>query len=377
MDWQNSKNDSIAIRRQLLAEIRRTRGVSRAALAADCGMTRPTVSSIVAEFIDAGLVRELGKGQSTGGKRPIMLALQDDQPCVIGVVVGEDYVIRGVSCDLSGRLRSRGVMAYSNSFESIRDVCIALIRKLQIPGIAFRGVGIAVSGVVNAATGEVRDSRTLDIRGKGLGPAVSAAVGLPVYLETRAAAAGLAESLYGAGRQYRDLIYISSGRGIGAGIVLNGKLFRGSHGAAGELGDVPFILDGDRPSLEKCLQANELTRRASEKLGRELDYAEFLKLVVCGEGELVKLVRHGAEDLARAVRPMIGMLDPEALVLGGQLLELGGVFFDRFRELLESPEDETRFGRRLAVCRSELGEFGGALGGATVILERIFRLQTV
>lgn len=377
MDWQNSKNDSLSLRRDVLGEIRRARGISRAALAAGCGMTRPTVSSIVSEFIGAGLVRETGKGASTGGKRPIMLALADEEPCAIGIAVGDDYVIRGVTCDLSGRIRDRAVMPYSNRFESIRDVSIALVRQLRQKGTSFRGVGIAVSGVVDPVSGEVRDSHTLDLRNRGLAPAVARAAGLPVYLETRSLAAALAEAFYGAGRQYRDLMYLSSGRGIGAGIVIGGKLFRGSHGAAGELGDVSPVLDPDAPSLESRLQAESLTRRAGELLGRELTYAGFLNALAENQPQVVSLVHHAAEDLAEAVHRAVALLDPEAVVLGGQLLELGPAFFDRFRELLEIPADEVRYGRKLAVCPSELGEFGGALGGATVILERLFQLQTV
>lgn len=377
MDWQNSKNDSLALRRELLGEIRRRRGISRAELAALCGMTRPTVSSIVSEFITAGLVRELGKGASTGGKRPIMLALADEDPCVIGIAVGDDYVIRGVTCDLSGRIRERAVMPYCRDFQSIRDVSITLVRQLRQSGGIFRGVGIAVSGLVDPVSGEVRESHTLDLRNKGLAPAVAQAAGLPVYLETRSLASALAEAAYGAGRQYRDLMYLSSGRGIGAGIVIGGRLFRGSHGAAGELGDVPSVLHTGTPSLESRLQAEALTRRAGEILQRELTYAGFLNALADGVPEVVALAREAAEELAETVHPAVALLDPEAVVLGGQLLELGAPFFDRFRELLTMPEDEARYGRKLAVCTSELGEFGGALGGAAVILERLFQLQNV
>ena len=377
MDWQNSKNDSIALRRALLGAIRRADGISRAALAAQCGMTRPTVSSIVGEFISAGLVRETGKGASTGGKRPIMLALAAEDPCAVGIAVGDDYVIRGVACDLAGRVRDRAVMPYSNNFQSIRDVCIALIRQLRRNGGNFRGAGIAVSGQVDPVTGEVRDSQTLDLRNKGLAPAVAQAAGLPVYLETRSMAFALAEAFYGAGKQYRDLMVLSSGRGIAAGIVIDGKLFRGSHGAAGELGDVPRVLDPEAPSLESCLQAESLTRQAGKLLGRELTYAGFLNELASRTPEVTGLVCHAAEILAEAVYPAVALLDPQAVVLGGQLLELGDCFFDRFRGLLTVKKDELRYGRKLAVCASELGEFGGAQGGAAVILERLFQLQTV
>ena len=113
------KTDSIGSRRNILALIRNQGPISRAALAMRSNMTRPTVSAIVAEFLNAGLVREIGKGESTGGKRPILLQLDDIRHCTIGIDLGENYVIRGVRCDLTGRVRQSAVLEYQNHFESI------------------------------------------------------------------------------------------------------------------------------------------------------------------------------------------------------------------------------------------------------------------
>ena len=370
----SEKNDSIGSRRQLLALIRDFGPISRATLAVRADMTRPTVSAIVAEFIEAGLIREIGKGESTGGKRPILLQLDDSRHFTIGIDLGENFVIRGVRCDLTGRIRQSAVLEYQNRFESIRDVIADLIRQLAGHHTynRIRGVGIAVSGTVNTETGEIRDSETLDIVGKDLKNALEELTGFPICFENRASSAALAETMYGAGKHFRNLIYLTSGCGIGAGIVVDGKVFRGSHGAAGELGSQNY--HGAARTLQQELQVGALTEEAARRLRRPLTYHEFLQLLRADDPKVKALVAEAADKLADAVRIAVALIDPEAVVLGGQLLELGAPFFDRFRSLLETEDQKIRFGRKLAVNPSALGEFGVAQGGATVILEQIFQL---
>lgn len=370
----SEKNDSIGSRRQLLALIRDFGPISRATLAVRADMTRPTVSAIVAEFMEAGLIREIGKGESTGGKRPILLQLDDSRHFTIGIDLGENFVIRGVRCDLTGRIRQSAVLEYQNRFESIRDVIADLIRQLAGHHTynRIRGVGIAVSGTVNTETGEIRDSETLDIVGKDLKNALEELTGFPICFENRASSAALAETMYGAGKHFRNLIYLTSGCGIGAGIVVDGKVFRGSHGAAGELGCQSY--HGTKRTLQEELQVGALTEEAARRLRRPLTYHEFLQLLRADDPTAKKLVVEAAGKLADAVRIAVALIDPEAVVLGGQLLELGTPFFDHFRSILETEDQKIRFGRKLAVNPSALGEFGVAQGGATVILEQIFQL---
>ena len=223
-------------------------------------------------------------------------------------------------------------------------------------------------------TGEVRDSETLDIAGKNLRSAVEELTGFPIHLENRASAAALAELQYGAGKHHQNLIYLTSGRGIGAGIVIDGKVFRGSHGAAGELGGVTYTNRPGLPTLESRLRAETMAEHASKLLKRPLSYHDFLTMLRAGEPKIVQMVQDAAEILANEVRLAVALLDTDAVVLGGQLTELGDFFFVPFRTLLEPEEQERRFGRKLAVRTSALGEFGVAQGGAAVILEQVFQL---
>lgn len=367
---------------RILALLREKGVLSRAALAAATGLTRPTVSAMVAELIDAGLVCELGKGKSNGGKRPILLALDTERIQVIGIDLGEDFVIRGIRCNLAGESREELELPYEKNYLSILEVSAELIRRLSA-GLApetIRGIGIAISATLNRDN-EIVESQAFDLAGRPLRRDLEAMTGFAVRLETRAPAAALAESLYGSGREFGSMVLLTSGRGIGAGVIIDGKPFRGSHGAAGELGEMRLRQPGDPadaaaiPTLESRLRTEELISAASTLKKRPLTFSEMRSLLNYGDPELVALVRQAAAVLADGVGLIVGLFDPEAVVIGGQLAELGDPFFAELRTRLRPLTDDSRYSRAIEIRASRLGEFGVALGGATVFLEQIFALE--
>lgn len=364
-------------RSQLLRLIRSDGPVSRADLAERSALTRPTVSAIVGELVAAGLVRETGKGESNGGKRPIMLELAADRHFAIGIDLGEDFVIRGVRVDLAGAIRQAARIEYENRFEAIVDALAELAGQLAagIDRDRIRGVGVTISGKVDTVLNEVTSSRTLDVANHQLAAQLRDRLRLPVRLENRPTAAALAERARGAGREFKNMIILTSGRGIGVGIVIDGKLFRGSRGAAGELGETEFFFAnaGDETSaLESRLRPEALTAAAAKAKNRPgMTYAEFLQELAGGDEAVVRLTLEAADTLAYAVKMVVGLLDPEAVILSGQLLELGDLFFERFRSRLVAMPRRAD----LQVLPSRFRGHGLAPGSAAVILERIFELK--
>ena len=135
----------------------RTEGViSRAALSQRCGLTRPAVSAIVEELVREGLVEEVGRGDSTGGKPPILLRMAPGGRCAIGIDLGDDYLIRGVLCDCTCEVLASEEMEYANEFGSILNVTARLVNTLALkaPAESLTGVGVAVSGVVDPVISE-------------------------------------------------------------------------------------------------------------------------------------------------------------------------------------------------------------------------------
>ena len=365
-------------RQQILWLIKENEQISRADLAKLTGLTRPTVSSIIADFVDKQLVVESGKGESCGGKRPIMLKLNPDACYAIGIDLGDDYLIRGVLCDLCGNVVAREDLEYENDFETILKVLEELIALLatQVPREKIKGVGIAVSGIVDTESNEIVNSSTLDIEKKQLAKRLAQRCSFNVFLENRPNAAALAETQFGAGKDFRNLVYITSGRGVGAGIVVNGKIFRGSFGTAGEIGEIRLPVLKDDGSLERhCLEdltrASAVCEQAGKIKKRKMRYSEVMEAYQNGDAEIGALMDKNAEYMAYAAQIIADILNPEAIILGGRAVELGNEYLRTFRSYFERGLAKALIGGLTVVNYSQYGHLGVAVGGAVVVLDLV------
>ena len=365
-------------RQQILWLIKDHEQISRADLAKLTGLTRPTVSSIIADFVDKKLVVESGKGESCGGKRPIMLKLNPDACFAIGIDLGDDYLIRGVLCDLCGNVVAREDLEYENDFETILQVLEDLIALLStnITKEKIKGVGIAVSGIVDTESNEVVNSSTLDIEKKQIAKRLAQRCRFNVFLENRPNAAALAETQFGAGKSFRNLVYITSGRGVGAGIVINGKIFRGSFGTAGEIGEIrlPIAKEGgdfERHCLEDLTRASAVCAQAEKIKKRAMHYNEVMEAYRNGDAEICAIMDQNAEYMACAAQIIADVLNPEAIILGGRAVELGDEYLRTFRIYFERGLAKALIGGLTVVSYSQYGHLGVAVGGAVVVLDLV------
>ncbi|MBE6364442.1 MAG: ROK family transcriptional regulator [Lentisphaerae bacterium] len=360
----------ISGKRRIFEKLRREGRISRAELARKCSLTRPAVSAIVEELIADGLVRELGPGRSTGGKPPIMLEFVPEARCAIGINLGGDGLIEGVLCNLScGVLRSESV-AYENNFENILQGSERLVRMLSnsISGGVLAGVGIAVSGLVDNHGIVVHSS--LDIVGKPLAEMLEHNAGVPVKVERRPNAAALAEALFGAGRDASRLVYLTSGFGVGAGLVINNEIFTGSHGFAGEVGRMHLP---DSRVLEEAARPSEMLRKYADATGMCVDMDEFICRYQAGDRLADSMVLENARFMAYAAGIAAELFDPDALVLGGDVLEFGERHFETFRREFLAVSTAAALGKPPVVVRSMFGRRGVAVGGAQIILDSLIQ----
>ena len=378
----NKVQSSQRSRRQILRLIKDSGQISRAELSKLTGLTRPTVSAIVSEFASLNMVVETGKGDSRGGKRPILLKLNKDACYAVGIDLGDDFLIRGVLCDLCGNIVAQLELEYKNTFLNILDVLVKLINRLsaEVERDNVRGVGIAVSGIVDSQLNEVVSSTTLDIKGKKLADCLSERCGFKVILENRPNAAALAETQFGAGRDFRSLTYITSGRGVGAGIVIDGRIFRGSFGTAGEIGDMllPFTgADGKlkHRHLEEVCRAEAVCAEVKALKGREMSYPEIVAAYREGDPDVAEVMAQNARYMAYGAQIVANLVNPEAIIIGGRAVEMGEKYLELFRQFFEEGLAKALVGGD-TVCRySEFGRLGVAVGGAVVILERVMELK--
>jgi predicted NBD/HSP70 family sugar kinase len=325
--------------------------ISRAAVARMSGLTRTTVGEVVGELIADGMAREVGRGPSTGGKAPILLELVDDARCVIGLDLGE-FVFRGALLDLRGRVLAtaerevRGLDG-ERSLAVVHELVDGLRDKVA-GGVPLLGIGVGTPGIVDAETGTIRWAVNLEWHDLPLGELLASRHHVPVQVANDSRAAALAIHLFGDSRdgarpRPANLVAITVGRGIGAGLVLGGELFHGDGFGAGEIGHTTVEDDGPEchcgrfGCLETVASSRAILARATEVaeahpgsvLGARRREAGDLRLedvaaaLAAGDESAFRIVTAAGRYLGRAVAALIGVLDVERIVLHGSVAVFG------------------------------------------------------
>jgi len=379
METITNKNTNKA---RILRFIKTMGEISRADLAKQSGLTRPTISSIVSELEKENLIVETGKGKSSGGKRPIMLTLKTDAVFALGIDVADEYFLRGVLCDFAGNCVLRSEVPYENNFESILESLKVLISKL-LRGRetkVIKGIGMAVSGIVDHKENEVIHSTNFDIANRGLAELINRHAGLPVYMEKRPNTAAFAEKTMGSGKDFNDFIYLTTGRGVGAGIISRGQIFRGSFGGAGEIGKSilfsreDFLNNNNEALLEYRMRETYLASRVEKLKKRSIKFPEILELYQSGDKEVEGIINENAEMLAAAASIMCNFFNPEALILGGRKKELGEKYRAYFEKVFNEHHANPYTGKTKVVL-SHFGRDGVSIGGAAMILDKTINLD--
>ncbi|HEU4658223.1 MAG TPA: ROK family transcriptional regulator [Capillimicrobium sp.] len=356
------------------------RALSRAELAARTQLSKPTVGGALRTFEDAGLVREFGRTTGRRGPSASLYQRVSDAVLVLGVDIGARYV-RAVLADLDGRpaeeLRVRLARPHAD------DVVAALAEVRTRAGAAIERVELAVvgtPGVVDPATGRIGTAPNIEAwEGVLAESVVSRALELPVRIENDVNLAALGEQAHGGGRGVENFAYLSIGSGLGAGIVLGGRLHRGARGAAGEVGFLPI---GDDPFTgTRETETGAMERRLSS--AGLVAEAERLADAGCATeleppfevDQLFDAARHG-DPLGRAVvgaaaRAVAICVAGLSAVVDLELVLLGGGIGDNDDLLL--PDVRVALGELLPlpprVERAELGARAVGTGAVAVALD--------
>jgi len=368
----------------------RDRQISRAEIARRKALSRSTVSTIVEELLALGLVEEKGAGESRGGRRPIVLQFDDDAAVVLGVDLGATHVAATLT-NLRG-----AVLAWEHQKHPVRDDppgALALAEALAERCLAgwggsrrrLLGIGVAVPSPVDPAHPDLLNDVVVP-RWKGVpvGQGLRRRFKVPVLLDNDANLGALAERWWGAGRDVDNFAYIKLATGIGSGFFVDGKVYRGSSGIAGEIGHLSVDPRGAPCGcgLNGCLVtvvgAAALLRRARELLvqrpdsalaGREFGITIMEDAALAGDALALQVVREAAEHLGVAVAGLLNVLNPEVVIMGGGLARLGDVLLEPMRQVVRT----RTLASSVAVARivtSQLGARAIAIGAATLLLQR-------
>jgi predicted NBD/HSP70 family sugar kinase len=355
--------------------------LSRADAAARTGLTRAAVSSMVVELLRDGLVVELGPAPSGRVGRPgNALALSREGPAGLGLEVGVEHLAACVT-DLGGEVRAQARVAADNRGRTAGPVLAELgglaetvVREARAHGLRVVGAALAVPGLVDAASGAVVHAPNLGWRDLAPPPEL---LGLPLTVENEANLGALAELWQGGATGAQDVVHVSAGAGIGAALVVGGRLFRGARGFAGELGHVPVHPQGHvcacgaRGCLEQYAGEEAVLAAAGVEVSPRADRIGVLaELAAAGEPRVLAALERAGTALGTALAGAVNLVDPSAVVLGGAYAELGEWLLPGMRREL-SERVAVRPWQAGALSVSALGRRGPLLGAALVTIRRI------
>ena len=323
-------------RLQVLKMIATNRGISRSDITEVTGLTKMSVSNITADLLAAGMIEEFREGLSGEGRvgrTPMLLKLSDSSPCVLGICIGRQYFAVQV-CDLSARVLAEESVFYPDDItgEQLSQSVLQKSRELmRSSGRKITLAGITAIGPVDSTRGMILSPPGFHgITNLRIVPFLEKELGLPCMLFHDAAAAALAEYLYGFGKGLNDLIYILIHNGIGAGIVINGNIIEGLTGLGGELGHTsldqngPLCSCGCRGCLELYANGKRLLKDYNEASGEhiELEPAEALPRMIelAGQGNRAAVLALDifSDYLSVALGNLLNMISSENIFLGYQ-----------------------------------------------------------
>ncbi|MHB9857392.1 ROK family transcriptional regulator [Streptomyces sp. YIM S03343] len=324
----------------LLEQLRSVGPATRAQLARSTGLSKPTVSSALASLEQGGLVREVGMIVPERGRSGVLYESDPTAGYVLGVDIGRAR-LRVAVADLAGEIQTRvDIPNEGTTADAVADaVTVAAERALAEADVAHdRLVHAAVGtpGVFDPESGRVRYASNLPDWGRpGLIQQLRAQLGAPdLSIHNDANLAALGEYAFGAGQDSRLFVYVLVGTGLGMGVVADGELFTGAHGAAGEIGflPLPFAVP-DTPSassgrgargkqvrggLENAVAADAIVRTAHELGLRDASTAkDVFDAARAGCPEALEVLAREGERLALVVAAVSAVLDPDLVVLGG------------------------------------------------------------
>ncbi|NPV55004.1 MAG: ROK family transcriptional regulator [Firmicutes bacterium] len=430
----------------ILELIREHECISRADIAKELKLSPPTVSKIVNQLVADGWVDEIGAGESSGGRKPFLIKFNPRKHYAIGAYVGAGQIIVGLA-DLDGRIyvrrsasrapggpggapsggatvcgREQAAPAPGPGQAAILDTLIRLIEEVieeaRIDSSKVCGIGVAVCGITRVENGTVVRARHLPGWDNFPVRAVlEERFGVPVVADNDVYLAVLGESWRGAGKGVRDLVLVTLGQGVGCGIIINGKVYRGSTGAAGEIGDMIVTETAIERAQEKggYLEVmagwSTLVEHAAAGLGAGAGARAGARAEVgagvgagaggadresgsaAGGGDILARMAGGRPDritpelvfeaarlgddlaldlvgrvsryLAYTVANIISLLNPEVVIIGGDVAQVGEVILgpisDGVKSLLHSPPP---------ILLSSLGRDAEILGAVAVAIER-------
>jgi N-acetylglucosamine repressor len=341
-----------ALNRSTVLTMIKTYGpIARAEIARRSGLSPATITAISAELIEKNLVFEKAAGDSSGGRPPILLALNPKGGYVVGIKLTETSATSALT-DLEATIVAKRTLELSTRtpdlvVKELSSLVFALLDERVINKEQLFGVGVGMAGIVDAGQGILRQSPFLGWQDVHLAEMLEEIVGVPVYLENDVNTLTITEKWFGAGQGLDNFLTVSIGRGVGMGIVINGQFYRGARGGAGEFGHIvidpegPICECGKRGCLETYVGDRGLLRAANEagisdESGGPLSHVEDLVSLAEGGNQSAQTIfANAGQLLGVSIANLINILNPQKILISGEGTRAGKWLFDPMCQAVE------------------------------------------
>jgi predicted NBD/HSP70 family sugar kinase len=361
--------------------------IARVEVSRRTGLSPATVTGITAELIGEDLVFEKDVGDSSGGRRPILLAINPSGGYVIGIKLTETQAI-GALTDLEATvIAKRTNNLHGRDPERIVKQLSILVSELlqmaNLPKKKLLGVGVGLAGIVDSEQGMLRKSPYFGWRDLPLGEMLQARVRVPVYVDNDVNTLTLAEMWFGGGQGVDSFLIVTLGRGVGLGIVVNGQFYRGVRGGAGEFGHT--VIDPEGPACEcgkhGCLEAYigdpGLVRTAKEAINRgEIsgpvrNIEDLLALAQAGDPGARAVFARAGNIFGQGIANLLNIFNPQKIIISGEGTCAGDLLFNPMRESI-ARNAMLGLASDTSIEIDIWGDDAWARGAASLVLRQLF-----
>ena len=373
--------------------------ISRAQIAVLTGLNKSTVSSLVNELISRALIHETGSNSGAAGRPATWLKINPLGGMIIGVELGVDFVSVAIT-DLLGNIlwRRKEDANPTEDQNKMIDQTLKIVKEAMTvnkkKNSRFLGLGLATPGTVDLNEGVLIFAPNLHWRNVPFGKIFSEQTKLNVFVENDANAAAIAEHLFGTAKESQDFIFIFAGVGIGSGLFLNGHLYRGKNGYAGEIGHSP-IMAGPSPTVCHCgnlgcwetyanqysiiqrVQVRLEAKRNSiiPKLMAEQDAPLSISLIKqaadLGDEEAIESLIEAGHAMGKGFAGLINIFNPEKIILGGPLSVIGDYLLPAIEETIAHHSFLPEINQQAEVQLSAFGSDASLIGAIAIVADNV------
>ncbi|WP_312096505.1 ROK family protein [Niallia sp.] len=383
----------------ILDTIRKKGPISRSQVAKNLKISPTTVTSAVNDLIRNGMVIEDGVGHSSGGRKPVLLRFNPNQHSIIGISITNSY-IKIADMDLEGKILRKKV--HSVNHLQGNEIIIFLMDSLEQfvaekDRLEFcEGISIITPGIVDSNTGMICYNSKLKLYDVPLTEMVESKFNLPTYLDNDVNAFALGEYYFGSFSSYKDIVYLTIGDGVGLGLMINGTVYRGFKGSSGEIGHTTVVPGGTKcecgnngclenyvnwPAIYSNIVSSILTKGRDTVIKqlinndiRKITPKIFIEAINLNDKLSIEILEEIISYLSIAISNTIHLLNPELIIISGEVVHDNPLFITKIREKLSKMvisilKDE------INIQSTSLGSDFDLLGAASVILQGKFRFQ--